>query len=100
MASLAPNITALVGSDIAAKLMGVSGGLVALSRIPACNILILGKTLKANTGMSRVYMGIHAGVIYQCSLVVECPDDLRRKAARILSAKYVFLTQGCFGCPH
>ena len=32
----------LVGSNIAAQLMGLAGGLVALSKIPSCNVQVLG----------------------------------------------------------
>jgi U4/U6 small nuclear ribonucleoprotein PRP31 len=87
MVFIAPNLTAILGSGIAAKLMGISGGLTNLSKIPACNILILGKTLKTNTGLSSVYMGKHCGVVYQCELVANTPPDIQRKAARIVSAK-------------
>jgi U4/U6 small nuclear ribonucleoprotein PRP31 len=38
MGSIAPNLSAAIGSEVAARLMGVAGGLLPLSRIPACNI--------------------------------------------------------------
>ncbi len=40
MSSIAPNLSLIVGSEIAAKLMGLAGGLHALSRMPACNIQV------------------------------------------------------------
>ena len=40
MSSIAPNLSLIVGSEIAAKLMGLAGGLHALSRMPACNVLV------------------------------------------------------------
>lgn len=40
MTKVAPNLSAVVGSEIAAKLMGVAGGLLALSRMPACNVQV------------------------------------------------------------
>jgi hypothetical protein len=40
MGSIAPNLSAAIGSEVAARLMGVAGGLLALSRIPACNIQV------------------------------------------------------------
>lgn len=40
MASIAPNLSLIVGSEIAAKLMGLAGGLHSLSRMPACNVLV------------------------------------------------------------
>ena len=40
MHQVAPNLSMAVGTEIAAKLMGVAGGLDALSRMPACNIQV------------------------------------------------------------
>ena len=40
---IAPNISAIVGASIAAKLMGAAGGLTKLSKMPANNISLLGK---------------------------------------------------------
>jgi U4/U6 small nuclear ribonucleoprotein PRP31 len=84
---IAPNLTAIVGSGTAAKMMGIAGGLTALSKIPACNILVLGAEKKANTGLSSISMARHAGYVYFCDLVFSLPDEYKRKAARILSAK-------------
>ncbi len=43
MTKVAPNLSAVVGSEVAAKLMGVAGGLLALSRMPACNVQVRGE---------------------------------------------------------
>lgn len=40
MNRIAPNTSALVGSRIAAQLLGLAGGLVALSQIPSCNVQV------------------------------------------------------------
>lgn len=40
MSVLAPNLSAIVGTTVAAKLLGVAGGLTALSKMPACNIIV------------------------------------------------------------
>lgn len=40
MHKIAPNLSAVVGTEVAAKLMGVAGGLLALSKIPACNVQV------------------------------------------------------------
>lgn len=40
MHKIAPNLSLVVGSEVAAKLMGVAGGLVALSKMPACNVQV------------------------------------------------------------
>lgn len=38
MHRIAPNLSSAVGTEIAAQLMGVAGGLPQLSKMPACNI--------------------------------------------------------------
>ena len=35
---LAPNLSAIVGTTVAAKLLGVAGGISALANMPACNV--------------------------------------------------------------
>jgi U4/U6 small nuclear ribonucleoprotein PRP31 len=35
---LAPNLSAIVGTTTAAKLLGVAGGLSGLAKMPACNV--------------------------------------------------------------
>lgn len=87
MTFIAPNMTKLLGSATAAKIMGIAGGLTSLAKIPACNVLVLGAQKKAAMGLSRVTTGEHAGYIYDCDLVYESPSHIRRKAARLLSAK-------------
>lgn len=42
MSALAPNLSVIVGTTTAAKLLGVAGGLSALARMPACNVHVSG----------------------------------------------------------
>ena len=35
---LAPNLSAIVGTTTAAKLLGVAGGLAGLGKMPSCNV--------------------------------------------------------------
>ena len=41
MSVIAPNLSALVGANIAARLMSAAGGLTALSKIPGCNLQVV-----------------------------------------------------------
>lgn len=50
MTFISPNLTAIVGASTAAKLVGLAGGLTKLSKIPACNIQILGAQKKTLAG--------------------------------------------------
>ncbi|KAJ3348724.1 hypothetical protein HDU83_001066 [Entophlyctis luteolus] len=91
MTFLAPNLTAILGSTTAAKLMGAAGGLTALSKIPACNLLVIGKnpTGKAidTGGLFAKGQQKHAGFIYYSEMVQGVPKEYRNKAARMMSAK-------------
>ncbi|ORY03530.1 Nop domain-containing protein [Basidiobolus meristosporus CBS 931.73] len=87
MSFIAPNLSAIIGSATAAKLMGAAGGLTSLSKMPACNIQVLGATKKTQTGFSSVTINRHAGFIYHSEYVQRIPSDLRQKATRILAAK-------------
>nr|XP_043611413.1 U4/U6 small nuclear ribonucleoprotein Prp31 homolog [Erigeron canadensis] len=52
MGYIAPNLSAIVGSAVAAKLMGTAGGLSSLAKMPACNVQILGAKKKNLAGFS------------------------------------------------
>ncbi|KAJ3363349.1 U4/U6-U5 snRNP complex subunit prp31 [Allomyces javanicus] len=103
---LAPNVSALVGTAVAARLMGAAGGLAALCRIPACNLLVLGQAARvaavsssreggvagaavagAPQGFSNVGLGRHRGFVWDADLVRLTPSEFRRKAARMVAAK-------------
>jgi hypothetical protein len=45
MDRIAPNLSAAVGTEIAAQLMGVAGGLISLSKMPACNVQVGGRVV-------------------------------------------------------
>lgn len=50
MTFIAPNISMIVGASTAAKIMGAAGGLVKLSKMPACNLILLGSQKKTLSG--------------------------------------------------
>ncbi|XP_014661594.1 PREDICTED: U4/U6 small nuclear ribonucleoprotein Prp31-like [Priapulus caudatus] len=87
MSFIAPNVSIIVGAATAAKLMGAAGGLTILSKMPACNILLVGSQKRTLSGFSTVAVLPHTGFIYYSPLVQDTPPDLRRKAARLVSAK-------------
>ncbi|XP_060529073.1 U4/U6 small nuclear ribonucleoprotein Prp31 [Cylas formicarius] len=87
MTFIAPNISIILGASIAAKIMGVAGGLTRLSKIPACNVQLLGQQKKTLAGFSQVTMLPHTGFVYYSEIVQNTPPDLRRKAARLVATK-------------
>jgi len=87
MTFIAPNLSVIVGAPIAAKLMGIAGGLTALSKMPACNVQLLGNQKRVLSGFSQTSTQPHTGFVFHCPIVENTPPDLRRKAARLVSAK-------------
>ncbi|PAA69566.1 hypothetical protein BOX15_Mlig022714g1 [Macrostomum lignano] len=87
MQLIAPNLSAVVGASVAAKLLGSAGGLSALIRMPSCNIQVLGSTRKQLSGFSSATQGLHRGHLYECAAVRSLPPDLRSKAVRLIAAK-------------
>uniref|UniRef100_A0A8C0GZ15 U4/U6 small nuclear ribonucleoprotein Prp31 n=1 Tax=Chelonoidis abingdonii TaxID=106734 RepID=A0A8C0GZ15_CHEAB len=84
MSFIAPNLSIIVGASTAAKIMGIAGGLTNLSKMPACNIMLLGAQRKTLSGFSSTSVLPHTGYIYHSDIVQSLPPDLRRKAARLV----------------
>ncbi|WWC69164.1 uncharacterized protein I206_103100 [Kwoniella pini CBS 10737] len=89
MSSVAPNLSAIIGTGIAAKLLGLAGGLHSFSRQPSCNIMLFGAMKKSlsNTHLSAASQQRHTGFIFQSNLVQSAQPEDRRKAQRAVSAK-------------
>uniref|UniRef100_A0A0K0CXS6 U4/U6 small nuclear ribonucleoprotein Prp31 n=1 Tax=Angiostrongylus cantonensis TaxID=6313 RepID=A0A0K0CXS6_ANGCA len=87
MALIAPNLVHLLGAATTALLVSQAGGLAPLSRMPACNIQVLGRQKKSLAGFSSTTALPHAGFVYFHPLVQSMPPDLKSKAAKILASK-------------
>jgi len=87
MAFIAPNLSIIVGASTAAKVMGVAGGLTALSKMPSNNIALLGQQKKTLSGFSQNSTLPHTGFIYYSKIVQDLPPDIRRKTARLVASK-------------
>ncbi|CAK5263073.1 unnamed protein product, partial [Mycena citricolor] len=86
---LAPNLSAIVGTTTAAKLLGVAGGLSALAKMPACNVHLLGAQRKITAGFSTATQRRHTGFIFQSELVTQTPPEYQLKLQRTIGAKSV-----------
>ncbi|KAH8830701.1 Nop domain-containing protein [Flagelloscypha sp. PMI_526] len=86
---LAPNLSSIVGTTTAAKLLGVAGGLGALAKMPACNVHLLGAQKKIAAGFSNVTHKRHTGFIFQSDLVTQTPPEFQLKIQRTIGAKSV-----------
>ena len=87
MSVVAPNVSAIVGANVAAKLMAVAGGVENLSKMPACNVEVVGRKRKTLGGFSSSAILPHTGFIWESQIVQSTPPDLRRKAARLVANK-------------
>ncbi|KAA8529556.1 hypothetical protein F0562_033645 [Nyssa sinensis] len=87
MGYIAPNLSAIVGSAVAAKLMGTAGGLSALAKMPACNVQLLGAKKKNLAGFSTATSQFRVGYMEQTEIFQSTPPSLRMRACRLLAAK-------------
>ncbi|GKB99889.1 U4/U6 small nuclear ribonucleoprotein Prp31 [Tanacetum coccineum] len=87
MGYIAPNLSAIVGSAVAAKLMGTAGGLASLAKMPACNVQLLGAKKKALAGFSTATSQFRVGYIEQTEVFQTTPPALKMRACRLLAAK-------------
>ena len=86
----APNVCALIGPALAAQLLATTGGLAELSKIPACNLQLLGKnksTSASRGGMATQSRTQHAGYLIECELVQSTPNYLKMKATKAVAGK-------------
>lgn len=87
MSRVAPNLSALVGSNVAAHLMTTAGGLDKLAALHANAIRVLGIQKKALQGLSTKTQIKHVGFLQQCQLVQNAPAAVRTQVIRALAGK-------------
>lgn len=87
MVAVAPNLTALVGDVLGARLIAKAGRLVNLAKHAASTVQILG----AEKALFRALKTRHAtpkyGLLYHASLVGQASPSLKGKISRMLAAK-------------
>jgi nucleolar protein 56 len=85
--SLAPNLSALAGPILAARLISRAGGLARLAAMPSSRVQVMGaekslfKHLRGNAPSPK------HGIIYRHPAVISSPRRIRGKTARVLAAK-------------
>ena len=60
---LAPNLSAIVGTTTAAKLLGVAGGLGGLAKMPSCNVHVCTSLLVYIASLSDEY--VHSSWVHK-----------------------------------
>lgn len=82
MRFIAPNLSAIVGCKVAAKLIVSAGGLSALANMPpTCNVQLVGHKRK------KKFVGSLEGYLEETEIVRNTPLELRFDACELLAAK-------------
>jgi nucleolar protein 56 len=87
MSKIAPNLTAIAGATIGARLIAKAGGLEKLARLPASTIQVLGAEKALFRALRTGGPPPKHGIIFQHKLVHSAPPWQRGKVARSLAAK-------------
>lgn len=87
MAAIAPNLTALVGDLVGARLIAHAGSLMNLAKSPASTIQILGAEKALFRALKTKHDTPKYGLIYHASLIGQATGKNKGKMARMLAAK-------------
>lgn len=87
MTAIAPNLTALVGDLVGARLIAHAGSLMNLSKSPASTIQILGAEKALFRALKTKHDTPKYGLIYHASLIGQATGKNKGKMARVLAAK-------------
>ncbi|GAA5882756.1 hypothetical protein JCM1840_002594 [Sporobolomyces johnsonii] len=87
MAAIAPNLTALVGELVGARLIAHAGSLMSLAKHPASTVQILGAEKALFRALKTKHDTPKYGLIFHASLVGQAPQKLKGKMARMVATK-------------
>jgi nucleolar protein 58 len=87
MQALAPNLTAVVGELVGARLICHAGSLVNLAKCPASTVQILGAEKALFKAIKTRHNTPKYGIIYQAQLVSATSSKYKGKVSRALAAK-------------
>ncbi|KAL0783652.1 hypothetical protein CaCOL14_001558 [Colletotrichum acutatum] len=87
MRALAPNLTALVGYLVGARLIAHAGSLISLAKAPSSTIQIYGAEKALFRALKTKHDTPKYGIIYHSSLVGQATGKNKGKIARSLAAK-------------
>ena len=87
MEVIAPNLTALVGDTVGARLIAHAGSLINLAKSPASTIQILGAEKALFRALKTKHDTPKYGLIYHASLVGKATGRNKGKMARMLATK-------------
>lgn len=82
-----PNISALIGGLVAARLLSHAGSLAQLARLPASAIQVLGARTALFAHLRTQAPSPKHGIIFQHRRVHNAPREIRGRVARVLAGK-------------
>lgn len=84
-----PNMSAVAGSILAARLLSLGGGLEKIAKLPSSTIQLLGseKALFRHMRDKERFKAPKFGVLFGHEYVQKAPDEMRGKVARLVAAK-------------
>ncbi|KAM3135730.1 hypothetical protein pb186bvf_012127 [Paramecium bursaria] len=85
MKFIAPNLSALIGTQAASKIIAKSGGVDKLANMPACNIQVMGSLKQNLLGFSKVGQDRNMGLFSSLDLVQGAPSKFQKNIVRMLS---------------
>ncbi len=87
MNRVAPNLSALVGTNVAAQLMTAAGGLEKLASLPSNTVRVLGMQQKTLQGFSTKTQIQHVGFLQYADLVQKSSPAIRDQVVRALAGR-------------
>ncbi|CAL9231825.1 unnamed protein product [Arabidopsis halleri] len=87
MNKIAPNLTALVGELVGARLISHCGSLLNLAKLPGSTIQILGAEKALNRARRTNHATPKHGLIYHAPVVSQAAPEHKGKISRLLAAK-------------
>ena len=87
MTLIAPNVSAINGTRVTAKLIASAGGIHELARIPACNIQVIGSQKKVLNGLSTASAQLHRGHLQHVDIAASAPPKFSMQIIRMLATK-------------
>ncbi|EPZ35482.1 Nop-domain-containing protein [Rozella allomycis CSF55] len=87
MMAIAPNLTALVGELVGARLIANAGSLMNLAKHPASTVQILGAEKALFRALKTKHNTPKYGLIYHATLIGQAAPKLKGKISRVLAAK-------------
>lgn len=87
MSAVAPNLSAMVGEIVGARLISKAGSLVNLAKLPSSTVQILGAEKALFKAIRTKHNTPKYGLIYHASLVGAAPMSVKGKISRSLAAK-------------